>query len=208
MWSGSPPCVQPTRQLLSLCWSRRTTNAAKMPRTGPLETFWQAVRLADRVVPCHTFNPVGFGPVNSCRLAIPSMKVAVVRPKRSASIAAGSMSGAKLPTSTERCHNRFPSKVRDEKSHIRCRAAQKARSSVERDGRKPAIAKSLPQACTQATIRSHRAGRTSCDQFGVGSRPSAILKGPRPAVSIADRIGRQAGGRGALIVKDAVPETW
>ena len=71
------------------------------PRPGKSGTIWsaesffgQSVWLADRVVPWHTFNRFGFGPINfqAChsKLAIRRIEVAIVRPRRSASIAAGS----------------------------------------------------------------------------------------------------------------------
>ena len=62
--------------------------------------FGLSVWLADRVVPWHKFNLVGFGAVNLQR-AIRSIKVAVVRPRHSASIAAVSAFGPGPPVCPE-----------------------------------------------------------------------------------------------------------
>src|SRR5579872_4057961 len=116
--------------------------AVKVKRTSQTTgSVWLAVA----VVPWHTFNLVGFGPVNlqarhtkyqgscrepetlgldCCRIDLPS----------------------KALTFAENCHYRSLSKVRDEKSHVYCGAAQEARSPIERNCRKSSAVEGLPQA--------------------------------------------------------------
>ena len=105
------------------------------------------------------------------RRAIRSIKVAVVRPRRSASCAAVSTFWPSLHVYLDMPFL-FLTKVRDEKSHICCGAAEEARSSIERNDRKPATVEGFPETCARPAFRNHRTGRTFGDRSFSRDDPS------------------------------------
>jgi len=159
---GSPPAAAPNP---GQCFRRDTIRRRRLgwrreysPRVGngwryltnPVG-FGLSVWLADRVVPWHNFNLVGFGTVNlqACHSKYQGSR----RQAETLSLDRGCIDllGQAL-TFAWKCHHRSLSKARDEKSHICCRAASEARSSIERNCRKPAAVESLHQTCAEASV--------------------------------------------------------
>jgi hypothetical protein len=113
--------------------------ATSEPNRHALPSVW----LAARVVPWHTFNFIGFGPVY----------LQAGHPKNQCSCSQAETFGllrcridlsGQAFTFAWMCHSCSSSKVRDERSHIGCRAAEETRSSIERNCRKPAAIEGLP----------------------------------------------------------------
>lgn len=108
---------------------------------------------------------------------IRSIRVAIVRPRRSASTTAASTFGARS-SRLLRNADRSLSKVRDEKSDAYRGAAQEARSPIERDHRAPPPVEGFSQAGAWATFRNPRTGRTTCDRILVGLKYRRDIASP------------------------------
>jgi hypothetical protein len=124
--------------------------------------FGRSVRLAAQVVPWHTFNFIGFRPVNF-EASHTKYQGCCCQAETLGLLRCGIDFLGQALTFTWVCHSCSSPKVRDEKSHICCRATEKTRSSIERNLGKPAAVEGLPQTCTRPAFRNHRTGRTFCD---------------------------------------------
>lgn len=109
------------------------------------------------------------------RRAIRSIRVAVVRPSRSASCAAIStlwakpsrLTGYAIPVPLLGYEMKNPAYVAE--------LHKNPRSSIGRNGRKPATAEGLPENSVRPAFRNHRTGRTFGD-YSIARRSLTVLK--------------------------------
>jgi hypothetical protein len=155
--AGHAGCAQRRRQAASggevsrARYQSRCCNTGRILRTEPIQAVSLPCRLS---CPLAYFRPRRVRPVN-----FQACHSKYQRSRRQAEMLSLFRCGlGQALTFAQKCHYRSLSKVRDEKSHICWRSAQDARSSIDRNCRKPATAESLPQTRTDAAIRSHRIG--------------------------------------------------
>jgi len=126
-------------------------------------SFGRLVGLAVQVVPWHSFNLIGFRPVDL--QASHSKYQGRGRQAEAFGFPRGGIDFlGQAFAFTWVCHSCSPPKVRDEKSHICCRAAEEARNSVARNDRKLATNEGFPQTSVRPAARNHRTDRTSGDR--------------------------------------------
>ena len=147
-----PPSRRPRRAIWNMA----------QPATRPRRTriwhglavgggFRPSVWLAARVVPWHTFNFVGFGPVN-LQPSHPKYQCSCSQAETLSFLRCRIDLSGQAFTFAWICHSCSSSKVRDERSHVCCRAAEETRSSIERNCRKPAAVEGLPQTCARPAL--------------------------------------------------------